>query len=390
MLNHPEASTARSTGSARSVALFLPFMGQGGVERVMLNLAEGMAFRGISVTLIIATKATGPYSSQVPSEVRLVELGASRPLSSLPALVRFLRRERPDALIAALTPANVVAVIARAIARVDTRIIVGVHISVGSRVSTSPLRAVLRPLVYRTLYSQADVVLAPSHEIANELTGLGVSRQKVAVAYNPVVTPRLFALAEEKPDHPWFVGGDRPVILGIGRLHKQKDFATLLRAFSLVLEHRDARLVILGEGEEREQLEALAQELGISSRTSLPGFKENPYPFIRNSRVLVLSSAWEGPSLVLPEAMALGTPVIATRVPGGSVEILGGGRWGSLVIPGDPSALAAAMLDVLSKPPDESALRHRAWAFSVEAVIPGYLALAGFSDPQGSVGRPNE
>ena len=186
----------------------------------------------------------------------------------------------------------------------------------------------------------------------------------------------LFAKSEEALDHPWFLPGEPPVILGVGRLTQAKDFPTLIRAFALVRKKHPARLMILGEGEERSKLETLVQELGLEKEVSLPGFVDNPYKYMKRAAVFVLSSKWEGFGNVLVEAMALGTPVVSTNCPSGPAEILENGRWGRLVPVGDVYALAEAIIETLDEEhhPD---VANRAKDFAVELAVEKYINVLG-------------
>jgi len=361
------------------LALFLPSLRGGGAERVMVNLARGFVERGLQVDLVLA-KAEGPYLSRVSSEVQVVDLGARRVLYSLPGLVRYLRRERPQAMLSALNHANIVAIWAKILARVKTRLVVSEHNTLSLSTTNAPfVRAKFMPLLIGTFYPYADAVVAVSHGVAEDLIAqTGLPAEKIKVIYNPVVTPELFTKAEEPLDHPWFRPGEPPVVLGVGRLTKQKDFLTLIRAFALVRKERPARLMILGEGEERPNLEALVRELGLEEDVALPGFVENPYKYMKRAAVFVLSSRWEGLSNVLIEALALGTPVISTDCPSGPAEILEGGKWGRLVPVGEPRVLAYAILETLQGKRDP--LPKAAWErFSNEKVVTAYLQVLGIS-----------
>jgi glycosyltransferase involved in cell wall biosynthesis len=165
------------------------------------------------------------------------------------------------------------------------------------------------------------------------------------------------------------------VILGAGRLTAQKDFPTLIRAFALARAAQPMRLILLGEGELREPLRALAADLGIAAQVDLPGFVENPYAFMSRAHVFVLSSAWEGFGLVLVEAMACGTPVVSTDCPAGPAEILMGGRFGRLVPVGDAGAMAEAIRATLADPLPADRLRSRAGDFSLEKIGDEYFEL---------------
>jgi glycosyltransferase involved in cell wall biosynthesis len=194
-------------------------------------------------------------------------------------------------------------------------------------------------------------VVAVSRGAADDFArSSGFPRDRVEVVYNPVITPETAALAREAPDHPWLIPGQPPVILGVGRLTPQKDFPTLLRAFAEVRRRRAARLIILGEGEDRANLLALAGALGVVDDVALPGFQRNALSYMAHSAVFVLSSAWEGLPTVLIEALAAGTRVVSTDCPSGPREILQEGRLGALVPVGDSSALAGAILEALERP----------------------------------------
>jgi len=358
----------------KRVALFLPSLRGGGAERVMVNLARGFVERGLHVDLVLA-KAEGPYLSEVPTGVRVVDLGARRVLYSLPGLVRYLRREQPQAMLSTLNHANIIALWARKLTRVPTRLVIREANTVSVEVANVPaLKAKLMPYLIKIFYPWADAIVANSRGVAEDLTKLtGLPPDKIKIIYNPVITPKLFAKAEEPLDHPWFRPGEPPVILGVGRLTKQKDFPTLIRAFALVRKERPARLMILGEGEERPKLEALVRELGLEKDVALPGFVDNPYKYMKRAAIFVLSSRWEGLPSVLIEASALGTPVVSTDCPSGPREILEDGRWGKLVPVGNPEALARGIMEALSNPIRSEDLQKRARAFNLEEIVPQYL-----------------
>jgi len=365
------------------VALFLPSLRGGGAEKVMVNLARGFVERGLQVDLVLA-KAEGPYLSQVPPEVRVVDLGARRVLYSLPGLVRYLRQERPQAMLSTLSHANIITLWAKKLARVSTRLVVREANTISMETTNVPtLKGKLMPHLIRIFYPWADTIVANSRGVAEDLMKLtGLSPDNIKVIYNPVVTPELFVKAEEPLDHPWFGPGEPPVILGVGRLTKQKDFPTLIRAFALVRKERPARLMILGEGEERPNLEALVRELGLEEDVALPGFVENPYKYMKRAAVFVLSSRWEGLPTVLIEAMALGTPVVATDCPSGPAEILEGGKWGRLVPVGDINALSESILAALEGAHPTKGVGSSLSTFTLESVIEQYLVVLGLADEE--------
>ncbi len=336
--------------SRERFAVYLPSLLGGGAERSMLNLAIGWARHQVAVDLVLS-EAKGPYMKMVPPEVRVVDLKARRVLASLPALTRYLRRERPVGMVSALDHANVVAVWASRLAGVGTRVAVCMQNTPSHDAHhASSLRGRLTPLAMRLFYPWATGIVGVSQGVVDDFARLSGTRQKVWVIHNPVVVPELFEKAAEPVDHPWLQPQQPPVLLGVGRLTRQKNFANLVRAFAEVRRQHPARLLILGEGEDRAALEALTRQLGLEGLVSLPGFVQNPYAYMKRAAVFVLSSDWEGLPTVLIEAMALGTKVVSTDCPSGPREILQGGRWGRLVPRQDAQALAQAISASLAEP----------------------------------------
>jgi glycosyltransferase involved in cell wall biosynthesis len=342
----------------------------------MAHLARGFVERSLEVDMVLAS-ADGPMQASLPEEVRVVDLNASRMRFVLPGLVRYLSKNRPSVVLSALHSANVMLLLARRIARADTRVVISIHNTI-SRVTRDASKTGVRliPLLSRWLFPWADGIVAVSAGVADDFSRtIGIPRDRIRVIYNPVVTPELYEQARADPGHPWLSGSGPPTVMGVGRLSRQKDFETLIRAFRSVLTRRRVRLLILGEGEERLSLEALVRELDLEDEVCMPGFVENPFAYMARASLLVLSSAWEGLPTVLIEALALGLPVVATNCKSGPDEILDGGRLGRLVPVGDSEALAGAILSSLEESIDRDTLRQRARDFSLTEIPDQYLEI---------------
>jgi glycosyltransferase involved in cell wall biosynthesis len=359
----------------KRVALFISHMRGGGAQRATLKLAGGIAEHGYAVDLVLA-KAEGPFLSELPESVRLVDLNASRVLFSTSALIRYLRRERPAAMLSALHYVNIVALWARRLAGVSTRVVVSERNQLShASEHGSNARTRLMPYFIRRFYPWADGIVAVSQGVADDLAQMtGLPHRRIAVIYNPIVTPELQERVKTPLQHPWLENGQPPVVLAAGRLKPQKDFSTLIQAFALVRRNHLARLLILGEGSERPALEALVRESGLAQDVSLPGFVANPYPHMTRASLFVLSSRWEGLPGVLIEAMYCGAPLIATNCPSGPREILKDGQYGLLVPVGDVAALARAIEMALRgkvpRPPRES------WRpFELKTIVKQYLQI---------------
>lgn len=343
----------------------------------MLTLAGGFVAAGYAVDVVVCA-GVGPLASEVPDGTRVVDLGNCKLRASAWPLARYMRRERPDCLLSAGAMADCVAVWARRLARSNTKVILGLH----NAPAVAPKgRMRLLPVLMRWSYPSADGWVAVSQGVAEGFAAhIGLKREAIRTIYNPVVTEALLAKSHERVNHPWFVAGQPPVILGVGRLTRQKDFSNLIRAFVRVRRHTTARLLILGEGEDRSKLEALANESEFASDIAMPGFVENPYAYMRLARVFVLSSLWEGLPTVLIEALACGTSVVSTDCPSGPAEILGDESLGRLVSVGDSPKLADALGACLTQPAPAVVV----WAggkgldrFTVDGAVSKYLAAIG-------------
>jgi glycosyltransferase involved in cell wall biosynthesis len=355
------------------LAFYLPGLYDGGAERIILNLVEGIAKKGYAIDLVLG-RAEGPYMAEISDSVRVVDLKVSRVINSVPALVRYLRQEQPAALLSAMY-ANIPALWAKRLSGYQGRMIVSEHntLSVVAN-DTGDLRWRVYPQLAHWFYPWADDIIAVSKGVADDLAAAArLPRDRIHVIYNPIVTVGLYEKSEDPLEHPWFQTGEPPVVLAVGRLTAQKGFDILIRAFARVRERQVARLLILGEGEDRSVLEDLVYQLGLTQDASLPGFVSNPYPYMAHAAMFALSSRWEGLPTVLVEAMTLGIPVVATDCPSGPREILRDGQYGRLVPVGDINALAQAIIAALNGqvpcPPGES------WKlFELDAVIDQYVA----------------
>lgn len=358
------------------VACFVPSLRGGGAERVALNLLRAFSDRGLAADLVVCA-AEGPYLSQIPPNVRLVDLNVSGVARAIPRLARYLRRERPLGLLAIMDHANIAAIVARALARVPTRVVASVHIAVSPHAqAVGGWRPSLVRRLLRWFYPHADAVVAVSRGVAEDLSSAArLPLDRIHIIHNPIVTVDLKEMAEQDPEHPWLRAGEPPVIVAVARLEPQKDLASLLRSFAIIRRDRPCRLLILGTGQLRDSLGVQAQVLGIDADVRFEGFLANPFAYMRRAAIVVMSSVYEGFGNVLVEAMACGTPVVSTDCPSGPREILDNGRYGLLVPTGASDELARAILATLDAPPAAAFLQRRAADFDAGTVAQRYLDL---------------
>nr|WP_228056505.1 glycosyltransferase [Microcoleus sp. LEGE 07076] len=363
------------------IAIYLHSLFNGGIEQVMLNLTSSFVECGIKVDLVLNFPGCLFLWDFLP-EVRIINLEAEKILTRVPKLARYLQQEQPTVLMSANHYANEIAILAKQFSGAPTRIVVSDHTHLSQEAgSNSPLSfKYWSPAIARLLYPRADGIVAVSQGVAEDIAArTGLPADRIQVISNPIETERVIEKSKEPVDHPWFNPPELPVILGVGRLEKQKDFPNLINAFAKVRQARSTRLLILGEGSERSRLESLISELGLENDVEMPGFVKNPFAYMARSAVFVLSSAWEGRSVVLGEAMTLGTPIVSTNCPSGPYEILDRGKYGELVPVGDSEALAQAILKVLSgqtKPADPAWLAQ----FNLKGTVQKYLDVMKLAD----------
>ena len=364
----------------KHIAIFLPSLCGGGAERVMVNLAKVFTKNNFQVDLVLA-KAEGPYLSQIPDSIRIVDLNVSRVALGLIPLIKYLCKNRPYALISAMNHANVIAILAAKFSFTTTKVLVTEHSTLSrSLLHPSNFRTKLVPFFMKSLYPLAEHIIAVSNGVADDLSKiLNIPRSKIKVIYNPIITNELFQMANEEVDHPWFKNKQYPIILAVGRLTEAKDYPTLIKAFYHVKQQKAAKLVILGDGEKRTELLNLIKEMGLEQDVDIIGFVQNPYAYMKRCSVLVLSSKWEGLPTVLVEALACGTNIVATDCPSGPNEILKNGKYGSLVNIGDVQGIGQEVLRKIDIAKNNKIPIEAYKPFIDKTAMNNYLVFLGYS-----------
>ncbi|WP_191566693.1 glycosyltransferase [Metabacillus idriensis] len=335
------------------VALFIPVLGFGGAEKVMLTLANGLAEYGHDVDLVLVQKK-GALISDVSENVSIIDLNARKTFFSLFKLIRYLRHTRPDILLSALDNANIISSLALAFSFVKTKHIPTLHTNLKrSYQSTRSFVQKINPFLLKGVFKRADRIVAVSNGTAKHCAQfLNIPLEKIEVIYNPVLGTNIHAAAKASLSHPWFLKKDRPVIVAAGRLFEAKDYPTMLQGFAGLIKEMPARLLIAGDGKEplKKELASLAEHLQIKDDIEFLGFTENPYYYMKKADLFVLSSKWEGFGNVLAEALYLGTPVVSSHCESGPEEILNNGEFGTLFPVGDAEKLTEAMKKQLTDP----------------------------------------
>jgi glycosyltransferase involved in cell wall biosynthesis len=346
----------------------------GGAERVALRLIEDFLRAGHEVDLVLLQKI-GELLPLLPPEVQVFDLEAPRVRSGIVPMVRYFRRRRPHAVQISMWPLTVIGIIAHELARSKARIVTSDHAALSKHYPPT------NPLAYRSLtwsvrlfYPLAHARILVANEAADDLARIsGIERSSIEVVYNPVGEPPENVGTTREIEALW--GDAERRVITVGTLKAQKNHQLLIRSFARAFRDTRVKLMILGEGELRLSLEALAVELGVADQVLLPGFTTHPWPYYASADLFALSSDYEGYPLVLIEALRSGLPIVSTDCKSGPREILDGGRYGALVPVGDEAALAEAMKEALERLHDAKALRGRAEDLSGQATSDRYLEL---------------
>ncbi len=350
--------------------------GRGGIPQVMLNLINGLAHQAAPVQVHVLFHGSRPAELQrLAPAVRIIDLGEGKRKQQIRLLAHYLHQATPATLLCQREDAARRAFAARRRSGTSTRIVVrvGTHNSTALR-QRNRLQRFFRKRTLIFNYRHADRIIAVSPEVAEDIRCLAdVPRERVIVLPNPSIPADVNERARQPVDHVWFVRPDPPVIASLGRLVRIKDYPTLLRAFARLHRDRRCRLIIFGDGNKRQELLQLAQDLGIGADFDLPGFVPNPYAYISRAALFVLSSLREGSPNALIEAMSVGTPVVATDCPSGPRSLLQDGKLGPLVPPGNVRALADAMRRTLDSPPDPAVLRKAVACYRAMESVGKYL-----------------
>ena len=388
----PKAGVCRIMSRAKQspsknpdITFFLSRLGSGGIGRLHIHLIKGLREKGLEVDLALG-KLSGPYRKYLDFP-GVYNISTTHSLLGVLPFALYLMRRRPKVVVCEKLRVNVVAQRAKRLAGSDCRIFASIHGPLTHKLEHEGLSEKKRQKKYaliRKWYPNNDGFIAVSRGIGEDLHHhFHIPKRKIHVIYNPVLAPEVMEKGQDAPTHPWFNPKANPVILSVGRLEEQKGYPCLLESFLKVRQFVDCRLIILGEGSKRKELQSIINKLGLQEHVSMPGFVSNPYPFMRCSDLFVLSSKWEGFGIVLVEAMAFGTPVVSTDCPVGPGEILEQGKLGKLVPVDDTEQMAKAIIETLRARPPSEPLIQAARKYTVERVAEAYLNVLGFGDTPG-------
>lgn len=363
--------------TGRRISIVLPDLRGGGAERVSVDLAKSLDVCGYESEFVLMS-ATGEFLEEAQARFSVTGLGVQKIRDAILPLSRYLRARRPAAVIANMWPLTSATVAARMLSRHHCPLLLVEHCALSRHYATwGRWHSLMMRGTMTATYRHAGRVAAVSEGVALDIARLaGLKPRDVTVLHNPIPSRPAPSEPERSAAEAMWKCPTGARILCVGSLKDQKNHRVLLQAFSR-LARLDARLLLLGQGDNEGMLRALASELSVADRVVFAGFHTDPSSFYLTADLLVLSSDYEGLPTVLIESLSFGLPIVSTDCPSGPAEILENGKWGRLVPVGDARALASAMEEALAAPVDREALKRRAADFAPDIAAQKYLSLLG-------------
>ena len=361
------------------VTFFLQNLEVGGAERSLVRLANAINKKYFEVSFLLCS-VRGALLQNLSKEIKVVDLKSPHASRSLIKVVKYLHKEKPDIILSALEHINLISIAASFFCRKKPKVIITerstlsrLHKYAAHKTSHILVARFIMPYLAKIFYKKADLIICVSKGVADDISKIIGDLPSIKVIYNPVTDDSILKLVTEPITDFNISKEGLPIIIAVGRLTKAKDYSTMLKAVSIVLKDMPVRLLIVGDGEEREKIENFIKENGISDSVHLLGFQKNPLKYMAKADIFVLSSVIEGFPNVLVEAMACGVPVISTDCQSGPSEIIENGKNGLLVPVGDENLLAQAIVKLLKNLELRSEFskegKKRAQYFSIEKSV---------------------
>jgi glycosyltransferase involved in cell wall biosynthesis len=348
----------------KKIAFFLQSLSGGGAEKSVVNLSNYLVNDGVDIDIVLVNKFETYYLEELDVRVKIVDLNKSRSIKSVFKLIEYMKNDKPDVIMSSVTHINIVMAIAKLLTgKIDTKVVLNQvnHLSsiVGYSVKNKILQKVILKFIVH-IYNFTDGVISMSKGVEKDILAIGL-KVKSQYIYNPIVTNFMLTQGNGSIDN--YTG---TTFISVGRMVPQKNFSLLVDAFSVVNKEIESRLIILGEGPLKSDLEEQINNLSLTEDILLPGFVNNPYKYMKNAHVFVLTSLWEGFGNVIAESMALGGQVVSTNCNSGPSEILENGKYGFISSTFNKYEIAKLMIDAVKSPINPELVVERGCYFSVE------------------------
>lgn len=358
-----------------SITFILGSLRGGGVQKATFRLISEFQKLGKATNLIIINH-DGSLKDQIPSGCKVIDLKVKRARDAYWKLKQSLIELKPEIIISAQTHINVLIILVRLLSNISFKLIVVEHITFNKELlSRGIFFEKMRPLLIKLFYRFADEVVAVSPGSSKSIHEFSKYNKEIQVIRNGLDLEHIKEQAKEFVAHSWINNNKIKLLVSMGRFSHQKNFPLLLKSFSMLPNIQSYRLIILGEGAEKENLKSVAEELNISQYIDFYGFTENPYPILTAADLFVLSSNWEGFANVVIESLACGVPIVATNCPGGPADILSNQPFGKIVPMNNPEQMASAIEQLTDLEIDKSSIIEYSENFTIKNTAQQYIDL---------------
>jgi len=311
----------------KKILFIVPSMRGGGSERVISIILKHLSREKFDITLALLKKE-GKYLDDLPTDIKIIDLEVTQARFALVKIIKLILSQKPDIVFSTLGYLNILISIIRPFFSKNIKFIARESsiVSIQNKQEKYPK---LFDFLFKNFYKNFDLIISQSNYMKNDLVqNYNIDSDKIEVINNPIDLENISKLSNEKLD-------EKIELLAVGRLDKNKNFKDIIT----ILPNLNFTLTILGEGKEKESLLNLAKQLKVEDRVKFLGFQSNPYKYMKNAKVLILTSKYEGFPNVILEANACGTPIVAYDCAGGTAEIVENGVNGYLVECGDINEL---------------------------------------------------
>ena len=353
----------------KSVCFFTFDLGTGGTEKVVIYLANYLVTKGRDVTLLTVFDKND-LEHLISPKVKIACLHKNKIRNAIPALIKFIRTHEIDNFISNVWPLTVMSSLVRLFAP-RTKLLFIEHCNLSEEFKKrSSFFKLFQKISIKIFYKFAHEVITVSDGVKQDLLTKGVKSSKLSVIYNPIASSRNHLELDKSAEIKKWLDSEKKKLISVGKLKKQKNFPNLVKAISSFKKNYsiDVKVLILGDGEERGQIESTINEEGLQGDILLPGWAKNPIPYLEKADLFILSSDFEGFGLVIAEALSVGLNVVATDCKSGPKEILKDGEVGFLCKVNDELDLAKSINQALSYPIQKEKLINRSKDFSINHI----------------------
>ena len=331
-----------SYNKSKKIIIFNANLDGGGAENVLTIITNKLKEQNRNVKLVLANKR-GEYLSFLDEKIKIINFNKSRTLYCFFNLVKLIRRDKPDYIFSTIVNSNLISILLKKfLFLLSFKVIIRESNHLSQKLGNKILLNTILKFLSKILYKYSDLIISPTGVISEDLIrNFNTPKEKIKIIGNPAEYSKMIRLSKEKIKEKI----PKSYLIAIGRLTYQKNYEFLIESFYHFQKNiKKCELIILGQGPDKSKIENQIHKLKLRKKIRLFGYKKNPFKFIKKSKMLILSSRWEGYPNVLIQGMALKKKIVATECHGSSKAVLG--KNGKIVRTKNPFIFAKAISKV--------------------------------------------